>query len=1082
MNLDTPETRFASIHHREVADAFSDALIAEMADNDPATAEKLQMLRSVIWRDLEHKATQAEKDALAEQLTDSAINDPSSLRPMLEGMLRMGQMYDLAGLVARDNHIDASRKEVLAGLKKPITGGIRSYTNAVRAQFGKKLPEYETAVDFLNKPVFEVVMTAHPTNINAEHSILALHEIGQAAEKVRKGAEGREAVYEGIRKWLKESPLPSTKNDEGQEVPANITVDDETSLIIEYLTHAYEDLPQIYKAYEKPLKELATGGKYSPLDLKLNARFSSWGSSGDKDGNDNVTAETTLRAIALHKKRILDLYVHELHALHNLTGDETMTKWWGELEKQRQDIDDMLRNWPKTISPDEFDAMSARLAQYKPDAKKLMKDLETFYEQQPEGSDAKERALNMFRRVHSFGFHFARIEFRETAEAYERVVAELVPEYGEIVKEQHQAKASLKAVEEMQRAGQMGNTERQEGYRRQLLDSGFEDAALADPQALIAQLHAAIEALEGRKVETLNAVLQDNHCARYLQDKWDEIKENGPGRKYDLKDPMPITYHTVQRMALARDFPEMITANVLAECENTSNLLEAEFLQAASEKGGKRAIMGIVPLFESPEVMQRVDQVMASAYDNEAYRRHMSIVADHLKEMGFSDGKVTQQVQIAHSDNTRRSGLPAARALIYDAHTKIREVNDAHGVKTEFFEGGSNSDPFRGGLRAISAATNAYGLADMMKFTFQGGDMLNYFNYPGSVERLYTRNFSHAAKLLMQKELQPRVLPNVAARNPYSAANATEHERNDPEANDLAMAALTGTLEDYQHNIFHEDTMGHFLYVTKDDHGNISSRKSKRPVASAVPVDGEEASVDPQNIRTITFSESFQHAGVVPTWLGSLHLEDALKEELQKPGKEVWRIHYMNGAEGHALKPELYRELYVRSGVFRDVIDRMAFGVAMSNMDQVEVVYPDLANDKFVQERLKPEYREAARLAYLGLGGPERGEAAPDFEHDDFATIRDAIRAKLFHAQGVMEHKSNFMDVAQTIKRTVGKLFAEGKMGAGDYDWGMSLSHAAIDTVTHGRMLAFDDPTYRDLYCPEFGRQHRSMGNGHGVQ
>ena len=46
--------------------------------------------------------------------------------------------------------------------------------------------------------------------------------------------------------------------------------------------------------------------------LNMNQKFGSWGSAGDKDGNDNVTAEKTLEALIRHCYEIVSRYIKDL--------------------------------------------------------------------------------------------------------------------------------------------------------------------------------------------------------------------------------------------------------------------------------------------------------------------------------------------------------------------------------------------------------------------------------------------------------------------------------------------------------------------------------------------------------------------------------------------------------------------------------------------------------------------------------------------------------------------------------------------------------------------------------------------------
>src|SRR6185312_7337477 len=127
--------------------------------------------------------------------------------------------------------------------------------------------------------------------------------------------------------------------------------------------------------------------------------------------------------------------------------------------------------------------------------------------------------------------------------------------------------------------------------------------------------------------------------------------------------------------------------------------------QAATNDKGKRPLLGIVPLFEEPDTMKNIDTIMEGAYENKAYQAHLQLLAEDRH-----GGKITQQIQIAQSDNARRAGIPAARAFIHDAFKKINALHEREKIAGQFYIGGSISDAYRNGVRALTASINAFGM------------------------------------------------------------------------------------------------------------------------------------------------------------------------------------------------------------------------------------------------------------------------------------------------------------------------------------------------------------------------------------
>ena len=675
--------------------------------------------------------------------------------------------------------------------------------------------------------------------------------------------------------------------------------------------------------------------------------------------------------------------------------------------------------------------------------------------------DAKIEFLNLARRAEMFGFGFGKIEYRETAEEYERVVGLAVKGYA--------------------------------------VQSDVEKTA-------------TLEKLLSNENE-LNAVIKGNAFRSAVKD--------GEAMPYDPKDATPIAYQTLKRMELAREFPDMIDTNVLAECKGAHNMLEAVFVQRLAEEGGKRPVLGVVPLFEDPETMRRVEKIMESAYKSDAYQAHLGQVAE-----AQHPGKRVQQVQIAHSDNARRTGLQGARGFIHRAHKVLREggtwnkQNPGKKIdELQFFEGGSISDAYRNGVRSVSETVDDFSLHHFAKFTFQGGDLVNYFNQPGSITRLLTRTMTHGAK-------------NERDTRHGNGVDGAEKWRTNNVADDVAIAALTGTLHEYEAKDFPDpeqknllNKMGVLLTALgyKDEAfvGNIGSRSASRtggvdvekPMVVfdvdkktdniTVQMGAAFTPVKPYDVRTIGFSEAFQHNGLVPSWIGSDALEEHLKNAISRQWEELHKkktdhtkdekefLEQFTTKEGGP-PTELNREqlawLYHRSPAFRDAQDRAAYGIAMTDPDALNAIKdmftrtePDLKPSQLqaykqwghsYMDRLGKTFTHAGSLVEMALWrkNGENGKATqpngvlPSFQElikrDKQADIREAVIQAL-PLENQIRIKDAYRDFLMYMKPRL-------KRDDPEIYWAQrGLIHNAGDTVVHGRMLAADDP--------RFGRAQRDL-------
>lgn len=1025
-----------STSHAQVARALTDGLLQLIEDlpehGGKPVADALRTVRGAVWAPafsghMETRAQQREKRQMIYKDILAGLAAEPEKRQFMEGYARLGHLYELAGLVARENVV---RHE----LDGTAPGGLQALVNGCETA--------DEALAALARPELEIIMTAHPTNVNSQASIRAQRELGLAIDAVRGGQSDNAALMQALKAYLTTPLLNHNKRKLN-----NLTVQDETDLTLYYLGNLYDDIPGLYREADAALQ--AKSADYDPLSLRLNLHFGSWGSSGDKDGNAKVTVDTTLDAIASHQQAILKHYTGTLaqldHPQLNI-WQRRMETALEHTEKLRQELRKQMANG--YLSPMQLDRFAQELAEAGSHL-----DAETFEAAAVQACRQTNdpAMLDLVRLIRTFGFKFAKIEYRENADEYSRVVGELIP-----------------------------------GYTDKTPDE--REAALLEILQTPGRAESLYQAAAGKITQ-------------------------GAGKPYSAEDAAPIAYHTLKRIELARDFPQIIRDNVLAEFTHPSQLLEAVFLQCAVAKEGRAPVLGVIPLFESPEAMRDAPDIMARAYRNPVYRTHMEKV---------NDGVPLQQIQIAHSDNARRSGLPAARAFIFDAHRRLREAAEENGVEARFFEGGSSSDLYRGGVRATSTAIRSYGLYDFAKFTFQGGDLLNYLNYPGSSHRLFSRNLATSAAYFAKGSAKPASW-QVRTGNDQPDPTLWSREQSAVEhfTDEVACRALKATLEDYQSNAFTRAGLGHLLKELEYDEeklaGTAGSRAPARGAKKASLAGFDEAeledevvfgkvsstraaelkAVDIHKTRTITFSEALQHGGLVPTMVGARTIYHHLHKELASirqtirdkrtvgeglsPGeRKMEELYPLNAPDNGKLPPEAIHFFFDQSRLFRDVVVRIGIGACLTDFDQLRESHPRLRQDPFVNQ-LEAEYRDAVNLTCMAFTGkyPEEllgqkpGEAA--FAEIPTRTLRHLLVDQYPEMQQVLEDKSRYLGFIQTLKadaRSRGKTL-------GDYN--RRLLHDAGDTVTHGRMLPADDPAlgaylHRRRENGQVSQPHQSRG------
>lgn len=861
---------------------------------------------------------------------------------LMHFMARIGHLHQIAAFMARDQLLEQHSEE------KPIDRLIGGS------------PRVMDAVEALNRPVMEFTFTAHPTNTNSVAFMRAQRILGLALGDWQKDETKEIALTRALQRFAHTPIFPMH---DGKASP--LSVAEETDYMLYFLHNAFDDLDAVYRGYDAALSK-AYGGRYDPMMLKLNLAFHSWGSSGDKDGNSSVNANTTLHAIAEHRLSVLMRYKTELDALEHHAPE--LQVWRDRIQKAVSEISAVVNKVNHTVLAEQpipsadFDKLrdALKAASAPLDAKAFERDLTAAY--QHSNSATHEKLLSLVRKAHHFGFTLGTIEYRETAEEYARVVAELIPDY--------------------------------QGMNEQERQAALND--LLAPQSR-AKLDAAVQALQVRM----------------------QGKEGG---SYSKDDALPIACHTLKRMELARDFPDVVQNNVLAECQNTSNFLEALLLQHAAAKDGVRATLGIIPLFEEYGVLARAPEIVKAARENPAYAQHQQELA------ALSDGRGQQQVQLAHSDNARRAGSIGSRAAIYQAQDALQRM----GVRR--YQGGSQSDAYRDGVRAMSGKINEFALHDFTKMTFQGGDLLNYFNLPQSSVRLISRNLSANALAIKH-------------RKRHSIMTSEDQ---------AVLPALMETIPGYE-SLFQDERFSDFVgeagYTEQQRAGNFSSRASARA--------GAPAKVSVPNTRTISYSETLEHAGIVPIWIGAKGLRDSLQHHL---------------AQGGPLTPGLLHHYYEKSPLFKDVVDRLLFSAARSSFSPLQRM-----NGHPLMQRLTEEYDEAFGIAVEAYTGKEA----------DSFTLKEAAKPAVGKAgeerrlviQEAFNHTQDFFADQDRFMRNVHAMRALWLPKDWDNAMGNAVLHNMTDTVHHGRNWLIDDPGAAKIHCQVHGIERpytNGVDNGKG--
>jgi phosphoenolpyruvate carboxylase len=349
-----------------------------------------------------------------------AITNPKERDFCLRFMARAGHLYQIAAQASAAGYMATMNTNPVADFLK--AEGRRPYTNA------------KQAVEALNKPAFELTLTAHPTNTSSVPSMMEERSLGLALQAMQTDSGATIPLRDAMKSYANSDIVPMK---DGR--PRNISVLEETDYMLHYLVTAYEELPALYKPYDDALSKLKD---YNQHDLKLKVKFHSWGSSGDKDGNKNVNAASTLYAIAAHYDTMLEMYARDLNylATDKQGADSKITI----LDPELQAWDARIRTareaaasarffakeaftGKKPVSAQELEKKQQELATAVSalDQNALLQALDNYPHKPNIDVGRTQRALDTTRRLRTFGFTLGHLEYRETSEVFTRITKEL---------------------------------------------------------------------------------------------------------------------------------------------------------------------------------------------------------------------------------------------------------------------------------------------------------------------------------------------------------------------------------------------------------------------------------------------------------------------------------------------------------------------------------------------------------------------------------------------------------------------------------------------------------------------------------
>ncbi len=531
------------------------------------------------------------------------------------------------------------------------------------------------------RPVF----TAHPTEASRRSILDKLAEVavlieersehGTAPPDMRRIDRRIDELIDAI--WLTDELR--------REQPDPV---DEARAILYFLNEVAADgVPELLDDVDAVLRSL--GGCLD--DDRVPVRFGSW-VGGDRDGNPNVTPETTLEVLRFQRMRALRLLVTEIEQLSSeLSVSTAVTSVSEELADQLAEDEE---RFPEVMT--RFSRLSAgepyrqrcavihqRLLETLDDPpgpaaygspRELAGDLAMMARSLEENRGellARGRLARVRRTLAMIGFHLAVLDIRQHAEVHHQALAELfVPLEVDYAALDREARASLLTTE-----------------------------------------------LESRRPLAPPA---------------------------DDKAPAALALFGAIRDAMDSNGDEIIESYIVSMTQGVDDVLAPAVL--ARDVGlvdipSGVARIGFVPLFETIGDLRSIGTVLRELLGNGPYRRLVDLRGG------------AQEVMVGYSDSNKDGGITTSQWEIHKALRQIAEVSAETGVRIVVFHGRGGTIGRGGGPTHASILSQPAGVVNgAVKITEQGEVIADKYGLP----RLAQRNLDLALSAVVEASLAHR--------------------------------------------------------------------------------------------------------------------------------------------------------------------------------------------------------------------------------------------------------------------------------------------------------------------------------------
>lgn len=768
---------------------------------------------------------------------------------------------------------------------------VGSFDHTLR-QFHAQGISAEQLQTLLNKLVYMPVFTAHPTEAKRRTIMESLRRIFVTAEELEDPRIGEEEEAEIIRRLESEIQI-LWKTDEVRAKKPQVK-DEIRNGLFYFQESLFDAVPRMYRGLEKGIRRIYGGGVHNPVSVPSFLRFGSW-IGGDRDGNPNVTPGITKLAVHLHTRTAVLAYLNRVIRLSRILTHSSLLCRPSDEFMQSLRRDEAFCAMAFQDSPERFGNEPYRrklyIMRYRLE-RKLM-GIKTYLEGKlPEDAeDQYDSAQELLNDLH--------------------VIRDSLISHGDAAIAGRELQDLIRLVETF-------------GFFLVHLDirqeSGHHTAAVSE---LIAQMPGSTD------YQTMDEAGRMALLSKLIAD------ESAPN--IDRTALSPETLQTLEVFDVMRELREDISPDcfghyVISMTHHASHVLEVMWLARIAgligKVGGKRwyCHIKISPLFETIEDLSRIEEVLATLFDNTVYAALLA-----------ASGNL-QEVMLGYSDSCKDGGILSSSWKLYEAQKKIIALTVSRKVQCRLFHGRGGTVGRGGGPTHESILSQPPGTVQgQIKFTEQG-EVLSY-KYSNCETAVYELTMGITGLMLASRNL---ITPQAAVRNDY--LGIMEQLSDSGESVYRGLTDHTAGFLDF----FYEATPVAELSLL-----NIGSRPSHR----------NRQSRSKASIRAIPWVFGWAQARfTVPAWFG---IGTAL---------EQWRN---NEPDRLAKLQQMYREW----PFFRALLSNTQMALFKANMtiaQQYAELCSDPVNSQQVFAQIEAEYRRTITQILNVVGSQRLVEESPD--------------------------------------------------------------------------------------------------------